>query len=79
MNKRGFTLVELLAVIAILAILVAIVMPNVMREYNKAKADIFVVDAQSFVNNAMSHEIIGIVYQIGKRIFAFSKISILFS
>lgn len=30
MNKKGFTLVELLAVIAILAILVIVAMPNVL-------------------------------------------------
>ena len=54
MKKNGFTLVELLAVIAILAILVAIVMPNVMKEYNKAKASGFVTDSKSFMNAAMS-------------------------
>ncbi len=31
MKKKGFTLVELLAVIAILAILVIIALPNVIR------------------------------------------------
>ena len=69
MNKRGFTLVELLAVIAILAILVAIVTPNVMREYNKAKADVFVIDAQSFVNNAMSKFTNDSMIQGGKTVY----------
>ena len=31
MNKKGFTLVELLAVISILAILVIIAVPNIMK------------------------------------------------
>ena len=52
MKKNGITLVELLAVIAILAILVAIVMPNVMKEYNKAKANVFVNDSKSIMNYA---------------------------
>ena len=33
MNKKGFTLVELLAVIAILAILVIVAMPNVLGRF----------------------------------------------
>lgn len=36
-NKKGFTLVELLAVIAILAILVILAIPNVMSMYIDAK------------------------------------------
>ena len=32
-NKKGFTLVELLAVIAILAILVVIALPNVIGKF----------------------------------------------
>ena len=47
MNKKGFTLVELLAVIAILAILVIIAMPNVLDMFNKAKEDAFMTEAQS--------------------------------
>lgn len=39
MNKKGFTLVELLAVIAILAILVIIALPNVIKMYNSAKKE----------------------------------------
>lgn len=69
MKKNGFTLVELLAVIAVLAILVAIVMPNVMKEYNKAKADVFVVDAQSFVNSAMSKFTNDALIQSGKTMY----------
>ena len=40
-NRKGFTLVELLAVIAILAILVIIALPNVINMYNKAQKEIF--------------------------------------
>ncbi|MCI7332444.1 MAG: leucine-rich repeat domain-containing protein [Mollicutes bacterium] len=46
-NKKGFTLVELLAVIAILAILVIIAIPNVIELYTKAKKKTFVTEIQS--------------------------------
>ncbi len=46
-NKKGFTLVELLAVIAILAILVIIALPNVMKMYNDARQGTFDSEAKS--------------------------------
>ncbi len=47
MKKKGFTLVELLAVIAILAILVIIALPNVISMFNSAKKNIFLTEARS--------------------------------
>ncbi len=47
MNKKGFTLVELLAVIAILAILVIIALPNVIKMYNSAKKNTFLTEAKT--------------------------------
>ena len=41
MKYKGFTLVELLAVIAILALLVIIALPNVLKMFNQAKKDTF--------------------------------------
>lgn len=38
MNKKGFTLIEMLVVIAIIAVLVAIVVPTVTSSTAKAKA-----------------------------------------
>ncbi len=38
MNKKGFTLIEMLVVIAIIAILVAIIIPTVMSSTDKADA-----------------------------------------
>ena len=46
-NKRGFTLVELLAVIAILAILVIIAMPNIMGLFKTARKNSFMVEART--------------------------------
>ncbi len=61
-NRKGFTLVELLAVIAILAILVIIALPNVINMYNKAQKEIFLTEAKKvhseaekrFISNSIS-------------------------
>ena len=47
MNKKGFTLVELLAVIAILAILIIIALPNVLKMLNDAKKNSFLTEAKT--------------------------------
>ncbi len=47
MNKKGFTLVELLAVIAILAILVIIALPNVLETYKEARKASFIAEARN--------------------------------
>ena len=52
MKKKGFTLVELLAVIAILAILVIVAMPNVLGMFNQAKYNTFVTEVQSYMDSA---------------------------
>lgn len=52
MNKKGFTLVELLAVITILAILVIIALPNVIKLYNNAKKNTFLTEAKTIYKEA---------------------------
>lgn len=52
-NKKGFTLVELLAVIAILAILVIIALPNIIKTYNDAKEASFVNEAKNIYKAAL--------------------------
>ncbi len=47
MRKKGFTLVELSAVIAILAILVIIALPNVMGMFNQAKKNSFTTEVKN--------------------------------
>ena len=54
MKKKGFTLVELLAVIAILAILVIIALPNVLKMYNDSKKNAFMTEAQSLAKEVSS-------------------------
>lgn len=51
-NKKGFTLVELLAVIAILAILVIISMPNIIEMFNNAKRKSFITEVQTIYRSA---------------------------
>ena len=47
LNKKGFTLVELLAVIAILAILMLLVTPNILNMFTEGRKDAFVTQVQS--------------------------------
>ena len=54
MNKKGFTLVELLAVIAILALLVIIALPNVLSMFNNAKKDLFLTEAKNVFKESAS-------------------------
>ncbi len=51
-EKKGFTLVELLAVIAILAILVIMALPAVLNMYNKARIDSFSNEVNTIVRTA---------------------------
>ena len=51
-DKKGFTLVELLAVIAILAILVIIALPNVINMYNRAQKETFLTEAKKVYTEA---------------------------
>ena len=46
LNKKGFTLVELLAVIAILAILMLLIMPNILSMFNEGRQNAFITQSQ---------------------------------
>ena len=46
-NKKGFTLVELLAVIAILAVILLLIVPNIVDMFNNGKKDAFIRQVQS--------------------------------
>ena len=51
-NKKGFTLVELLAVISILALLVIVAMPKVLELFNESKQNTFEVEMTNIFNTA---------------------------
>jgi prepilin-type N-terminal cleavage/methylation domain-containing protein len=53
-NKRGFTLVELLAVIVVLAILMLIATNNVLPMIEKAKKGAFATTANQLLDSAMN-------------------------
>ncbi len=52
MNKKSFTLIELIVVIAIIAILAAIIAPNAFRAIEKAKIATVIEDAKSIKSAA---------------------------
>ena len=52
LNKKGFTLVELLAVIVILSVLMLIALPSVINIMNNARDDAFRDEALSFISAA---------------------------
>lgn len=56
MNKKGFTLVELLGVLIILSIIMLIAVPNVISILDKNKKNIFVADAKKIVS-AVEYEL----------------------
>lgn len=52
MNKKGFTLIELIAVIALIAIIAVIAIPNVTKMVNTSKKETFLTNARTMITNA---------------------------
>ena len=59
MNKKGFTLIEMLAVIAIIAVLVAIVIPTVSSATEKAKEAADVANIRAAVAQVTTNALAG--------------------
>ena len=51
-NRRGFTLVELLAMMVVLGVLMAITIPNITGILNKSKEENLIADATKMVESA---------------------------
>lgn len=72
-NEKGFTLVELLAVIAILAIILAIAIPSVGNLISNSKEDAGEANAQLFENAARLAYVAGETYPSGGYTLEFLK------
>lgn len=57
MKNKGFTLVELLAVIAIMAILLIIALPNVLKMFNESKEKVFLTESKSVFKEAINQTV----------------------
>ena len=53
-NKKGFTLVELLAVIVVLAIIMIIAIPSVLNSMDDARKSSFALYGQKLINSAQA-------------------------
>lgn len=54
LNKKGFTLVELLAVIVVLAFVMVLAAPSVLSSMNSARQSSFMLYAEKMLNSAQS-------------------------
>ena len=52
MNKKGFTLVELLAVIVLVALMAGLAIPNIMSSINNSHKNTFLYDAKRMASKA---------------------------
>ena len=57
MNKKGFTLVELLAVIIILAVILTIILPSVSRTLKKSKNTIYDIQINDILNSTYDYSL----------------------
>lgn len=70
MKKRGFTLVELLAVIAILAILVLFALPNILKMFNNAKRSTFETEIKEIARTAEKEWLKDSITSSGSKIYS---------
>ena len=69
MNKKGFTLVELLAVIAILAILVIIALPNIMGMFNDARKSSFSTEVKQIYKVAQQQWVSDSLFATSEKVY----------
>ena len=60
-NEKGFTLVELVVVIAILAVLAALLIPRIIGNVNDAKASQGLADARTLAGEITTHNAIAVL------------------
>ena len=72
-TKKGFTLVELLAVVAILAVIVIIALPNVMGMFNKSKENTFTTELKNIYRTAESQWISESMFNTEEKVYSRCK------
>lgn len=55
--KRGFTLIEILVVVVILAVLAAVIVPNVLGRVDDSKNSVAITTVQSLTDNIESYRL----------------------
>ena len=48
-NKKGFTLVELITVIALLGVIMLLVVPNVVESFSNAKKNTLIIELKTLI------------------------------
>lgn len=75
LNKKGFTLVELLAVIVVLAIIMVLTLPTIMKSMSSARQSTFLLYANRMLDTAadqyQSDDLLG----TGKKCYSITKLN----
>ncbi len=75
-NKKGFTLVELLAVIVVLAIIMIIAIPAVMTQMNNARVGTFKVYGQKVLAKAEETYQADLLFGTSSNCYTFTKMGL---
>ena len=75
LNKKGFTLVELLAVIVVLAIIMVLTLPKVMNSLSSASQSSFLLYASSMLDTAADKYQSDVLLNGGKKCYTISELN----
>ena len=75
LNKKGFTLVELLAVIVVLAIIMVLTLPTVMNSLSSARQSTFLLYASRMLDTAADKYQSDVLLNGGKKCYTISELN----
>ena len=75
LNKKGFTLVELLAVIVVLAIIMVLTLPTVMNSLSSARQSSFLLYASRMLDTAADKYQSDVLLNGGKKCYTISELN----